>query len=181
MPVAAEYIKKFSGLIITSKFAADSMEKAPYYSMPVWVVGNASAEIMAGKGYKIMDCCPNVRALLHSLPPSLYEKILYLSGDYITTEMPKGITRKILYQVSYRDSLSKQQVSRYKKGIDYIVLYSENCAKTLLRLLIEYNLVNSLVNANIIVISSKVKDALNNNFKNIIVAQGAESMLRFIK
>jgi hypothetical protein len=46
--------------------------------------------------------------------------------------MPFGITRKILYKTIYLESLSKNEITRYKQGIDYIVLYSENCAKALL-------------------------------------------------
>ena len=74
-------------------------------------------------------------------------------------------------------------MTRYKEGIDYIVLYSENCAKTLLKLLIENNLVNYLGNTTYIAISSKVARAasLEQVFKNVVVCHDSDSMLKHIE
>ena len=95
--------------------------------------------------------------------------------------MPLGVTRKILYKTIYLKLLSENEITRYKQGIDYIVLYSENCAKTLLKLLIENNLMNYLGNTTYIAISSKVARVFERVFKNVVVCHDSDSMLKYIE
>ncbi len=180
-PVDAEYINKFSDLIITSNFAANNIPDAPRPYMSVWVVGQKSASELENKGYKVEFYASSADNLKKQFPEKLYKTMLYLSGYHITVNMPLGITRKILYKTKYLESLSIKQVTRYKQGIDYIVLYSENCAKTLLKLLVENNLVNYLENTTIIAISSKVGKVLEQVFKNVVVSHGSDSMLKHIE
>ncbi|MCF8494102.1 MAG: uroporphyrinogen-III synthase [Rickettsiaceae bacterium] len=179
--VEAEYINQFSDLIITSNFAAHNIPDAPRDNMPVWVVGEKSANILKNKGYKVKCYASNVENLKRRIPDYLYNKMLYLSGDHITVSMPLGTTRKILYKTIYLKLLSENEMTRYKEGIDYIVLYSENCAKTLLKLLIENNLVNYLGNTTYIAISSKVARVFEQVFKNVVVCHDTDSMLKYIE
>lgn len=178
--VGADYINKFSDLIITSNFAANNIPNAPRLDMPVWVVGEKSAIMLESKGYKVEFYAPSAENLKRQLPEKLYETMLYLSGDHITVDMPYGVTRKVLYKTKYLEYLSEKEVVRYKEGVDYIVLYSENCAKALLKLLVENNLVNYLENAAIIAISSKVAKVFEQVFKNVVVCHDSQSMLKHI-
>jgi len=180
-PVKAEYINQFSDLIITSNFAANNIPDAPRANMPVWVVGEKSANILKNKGYKVEFYASSGENLKRQIPDNLYNTMLYLSGEYITVNMPFGITRKILYKTIYLESLSEKDVIRYKEGIDYIVLYSENCAKTLLKLLVENNLVNYLEKTTCIAISSKVARVFEQVFKNVVVCHDSDSMLKHIE
>ncbi len=183
-PVEADYINKFSDLIITSNFAANNIPNSPRSGMPVWVVGEKSASSLENKGYKVAFYAASAenlkKQILDNLGPR-YKTMLYLSGDHITVNMPSEITRKILYKTEYLESLSEKEVIRYKEGIDYIVLYSENCAKTLLKLLVENNLVNYLENTAIIAISSKVGKVFGQAFKNVVVCHDSQSMLKYIE
>ena len=183
-PVEADYINKFSDLIITSNFAANNIPNAPRSGMPVWVVGEKSASSLENKGYKVAFYAASAenlkKQILDNLGPR-YKTMLYLSGDHITVNMPSEITRKILYKTEYLESLSEKEMIRYKEGIDYIVLYSENCAKTLLKLLVENNLVNYLENTAIIAISSKVGKVFGQAFKNVVVCHDSQSMLKYIE
>ncbi len=180
-PVEAEYINKFSNLIITSNFAANNIPNAPRSDMSVWVVGEKSANSLKNKGYKVEHYASSAENLKKQLPEKLPKTTLYISGDHITVNMPSEITRKILYKTEYLESLSEKEVIRYKEGIDYIVLYSENCAKTLLKLLVENNLVNYLENTAIVAISSKVGKVFRQVFKNVVVCHDSQSMLKYIE
>ncbi|GAB4163246.1 MAG: palindromic element RPE1 domain-containing protein [Rickettsiaceae bacterium] len=179
--VTAEYINIFSGLVITSNFAARNVPKPLKDAMPVWVVGEKSADMLRKKGYHIQFCAPSAELLRGHIPSHLPKGVLYLSGNHISVEMPEFVTRKVIYEVTYLNALSREQVLRYKQGIDYILLYSENCAKTLLRLLVENNLLNYLENTTIIAISSKVGSVFGNNFKNVVVAHSSELVVKYIK
>ena len=59
-------------------------------------------------------------------------------------------------------------------GIDYILLYSQNCAKTLVKLLTKYNLINILKNTIVITISAKVANIVNIYFSNVVYVEQAE-------
>ena len=180
-PVKAEYINQFSDLIITSNFAANNIPIAPRADMPVWVVGEKSANTLKNKGYKVKFYASNVENLKRQIPDNLCSRMLYLSGDHISMNMPLGVTRKILYKTIYLKLLSENEITRYKQGIDYIVLYSENCSKTLLKLLIENNLMNYLGNTTYIAISSKVARVFERVFKNVVVCHDSDSMLKYIE
>ena len=66
-PVEAEYINKFSNLIITSNFAANNIPNAPRSDMSVWVVGEKSANSLKNKGYKVEHYAPSAENLKKQL------------------------------------------------------------------------------------------------------------------
>jgi len=95
--------------------------------------------------------------------------------------MPMHITRKIFYKVLYREFLSNKQLLRYKQGVDYVLLYSENCAKTLVKLLLENDLMNYLENTTYIVISSKVEKVIKSHFQKTEIRQGTDLILEYLE
>jgi len=180
-PIDFSILEDYKDVIITSNFAANNLPQAPSDVMYAWVVGAKSARILESKGYKIRFCAPDAITLKQQIPAEIYENTIYLSSNHITVNMPLHITRQIFYNVSYLESLSKEQILRYKKGVDYILLYSENCAKTLMKLILENDLLNYLENTTIIAISSKIEMVVKSHFRNRVVCSGDDLILKYLK
>lgn len=174
-------LNNYTDVIITSIFAANNLPVAPSTGLSAWVVGEKSAMILEKKGYKVKFFAKDADTLKRQIPSDIYENTLYLSSDHIMVNMPIAVSRRIFYKVTYRESLSSSQILRYKQGIDYILLYSRNCANTLVKLILETNLVNYLESTTIIAISSKVKVEVQQYFSNVVVCPGADSMLEYLK
>ncbi len=193
-------LDEYTDLVITSPFAAKKVPINLDNTCYAWVVGEYSRDILRNKGYKIRCCAPNATELkkeLQSLWPSILSKasrvalrdgvensnsgalIVYLSSNNITLEMPVFVKRKVFYNVLYKKSLSEAEIKRFKHGIDYILLYSENCAKTLLQLLLENDLLKYLEKTTIVAISSKVGNVLEGYVKNIKICDSSEGIIGF--
>jgi uroporphyrinogen-III synthase len=173
----------FTDIIITSFFMADAMPHSSTIAsdMSVWVVGEKSSDILRKKGYKIMFCTESVNHLKQNIPSHIYKNAVYLSSDHITVDMPAECVRSILYKVTYRNFISNHAVMRYREGVDCILLYSENCAKTLMNLIKENYLKNYLANSTYIVISSKVERVVKRYFDKVVVCNNADAMLEYLK
>jgi uroporphyrinogen-III synthase len=172
---------KFQNVLVTSIFVAYELPKLQDRAMDAWVVGIKSAKILESKCYRIKFVAPDAENLKRQIPEDIYLSTIYPSSDHISVKMPVHITRKIFYKVLYRESLSNEQLLRYKQGIDYVLLYSENCAKTLVKLLLENDLINSLKNATYIAISSKVEKVIRNYFQKTEILQGTDLILKYLK
>jgi uroporphyrinogen-III synthase len=172
---------KFQNVVVTSIFVACELPKAQARGMDAWVVGIKSAKILKDKGYRIKFVALDAENLKRKIPKGIYYNTIYPSSDHISVKMPVHITRKIFYKVLYRESLSNEQLLRYKQGIDYVLLYSENCAKILVKLLLQNDLINSLKNATYISISSKVDKVIRNHFQKTEILQGTDLILEYLK
>ncbi|MDG1437317.1 MAG: uroporphyrinogen-III synthase [Rickettsiaceae bacterium] len=189
-PFDISELRGYENLIITSYFAALNLpdrninmdaSDSLFSDINAWVVGMKSAKLLEAKGYKVQFCASSAEELKQNIPKEIYDSTIYLSSDHITVSMPEEIERKIFYTVKYKESLSSEQLSRYKNGIDYILIYSTNCAKTLIKLLVQNNLMNYLENTMLIVISSKVEKVVKRHFRNVQVCQGADLMLDYLE
>lgn len=164
----------YSNIIITSKYAAKKIYVAmnklnknniDYGIINFWVVGKESATILDSlDNILIKYVAHNVKNLIGNIPESIYRDMIYLSADQITMQLPKQIVRLIIYQVSYRSSLNQELIEMIG-AVDYILLYSKNCANTLITLLDKYHLINQLKNTIVITISHKVASVIQPYFK----------------
>lgn len=166
----------YSDIIVTSKRAAQVLAPCNH-DKNAWVVGNSSADILRKKNYNIKYVAESAFQLKEVLPKSIYSKAIYLRGNFITIDMPSKIETLEVYKVSYRDSVSEKEVSTLKNGVNFILLYSENCAKTLVKLIVRNDLLKYLENSVIIVISSKVEVVVKEYFKRTIVAAKPEEKI----
>lgn len=183
----ANILKNYSNIIITSKYAAiiinnlscrdlitassnklDSVDKSLDYKHNIWVVGDKSREILINKGFKIAYAGKNVDDLMQHFPADLYEQTIYLSSNEITKDLPDKIKRYIIYNVEYLNELPLSVVKELKNSVDFILLYSQNSAKTLLKLLGENNLLEYLQNSLVVAISLKVANIVRPFFKNVV-------------
>lgn len=176
-----ELDKYYTNVIITSKYAAtrcgllkSNETERQLQRLKFWVVGPSSAAILREAGFVVEVVAVNVAKLLEILPKSIYSQSMYLSGDKISHNLPEEIKREIIYSVKYLDSFDPVTVDSLKKGVDYIFIYSTNCAKTLSYLLIKHNLLKLLENTIIIAVSSKVASELKPYFNNVIYCKDGD-------
>ncbi|RYE06538.1 MAG: hypothetical protein EOP33_05040 [Rickettsiaceae bacterium] len=164
-------INRYTSIIVTSKHAAKIIVNSSLAYrkavINVWVVGDNSAMILKQAGFKIEFIAINVEHLITNLPQSLYNKMIYLSANIITQMLPKEIKRLIIYLVKYNIKLSPNKVSIFKQGIDYILLYSKNCANTLIQVMNRYHLYK-LKKSTIIALSSKIAQEISPYFDNVL-------------
>lgn len=164
-------VSKYKNIIITSKRAAEiiSCNSLVYKNSEVsaWVVGNSAAQILQEAGLNIQFIALNVEQLIINLPKSIYSEMIYLSSNMITKALPKKIRRLIIYKVKYNTKLSKNEVDTFAQGVDYILLYSKNCAKTLIQVINKYQL-HKLKNSTLITLSLKIAKELYSYFNNVL-------------
>lgn len=171
-------LKNYSDIIITSKHAAMLCVHGKQdigirdIKINAWVVGSKSAEILRSAGFIVKYIAETVEDLLANLPPNIYNRAIYLSSNEITTALPPAIRRQIIYKVKYLDSLKLEQLEAINKGLDYILLYSKNCARTLLKLFKQYNLLKLMENTILITVSLKVAKEVKTYFKNVVYCDG---------
>jgi uroporphyrinogen-III synthase len=175
-------LNRYTDIIITSKHAANLLPHLTYgKKIFASVVGEISAGILKEKGYIIRQIADSANDLKNQIPAGLYHQMVYLSANIISTPMPGKIDRRILYNVIYRDSLPTNINARLQKGIDFIPLYSENCAKTLIKLLLENNLLKYLENTVVIGISSKVEQVIKPYVSHRIACKTPSEMIQILK
>jgi uroporphyrinogen-III synthase len=180
LPLNDSKITNYSDIIITSYFAANNAPDAKDKLKRAWVVGESSSKLLQKKGYEIMFCGADAAGLQQKLAKTSLQKPIYLSGNNITIDMPPNIERQIFYNTYYKKDLSELEIQQFKSGLDCILLYSENCAKTLLQLLLENDLVKYLENTTIVAISSKVARVVKNHFKNVKICTDSSQMIEFL-
>lgn len=163
-------------IIVTSKRAAQVLAPCDK-DKNAWVVGNSSADILRKKNYNIKYVAGSAAELKEALPKSIYPKAIYLKGNFITIDMPPEVETLEVYKVRYKDSVSEKEISMLKNGVDFILLYSENCAKTLVKLIVGNDLLKYVENSVIIAISSKVEAVVKEYFKRTNVAARPEDLL----
>lgn len=157
----------YSNIIITSKYAAAIIAEYEL-NHNIWVVGDKSKQLLENKSFKIAYTAKNVDDLIQHFPSDLYKQTIYLSSNEITKDLPDKIKRYIIYNVEYLNELPLSVVKELKNSVDFVLLYSQNSAKTLLKLLNEYNLLEYLQNSLVIAISLKVANIVTPFFKNVV-------------
>lgn len=132
------------------------------------MVGDKSKQLLENKSLKIAYTAKNVDDLIQHFPSDLYKQTIYLSSNEITKDLPDKIKRYIIYNVEYLNELPLSVVKELKNSVDFVMLYSQNSAKTLLKLLNENNLLEYLQNSLVIAISLKVANIVRPFFKNVV-------------
>ncbi|QQV75243.1 hypothetical protein H6P87_00793 [Rickettsia tillamookensis] len=149
------------------KFDVPNLEVSKVYDLKqdIWVVGSKSKRLL---GKKVVYTAKNVEDLIKHFPPDLYEQAIYLSSNEITKDLPNKIARHIIYNVEYLNELPVSIVKEFENNIDFILLYSQNSAKTFLRLLLQNNLLEYLQDSLVVAISLKVANIVRPFIKNVV-------------
>ena len=175
--IVFDEICKYSNIIITSKHAAKILAKhreSFENHTRFFVVGELSAEILRSSGLDIACVGVDVDDLIVQIPENLQKDAIYLSSNEITQELPKLIKRHVIYKVKYKSVLNSKEIELLNNKVDYILLYSQNSAKTLMKLLEAENLIKTLQNTTILAISTKVAKEVLPYFKKIIYCEKGE-------
>ncbi len=169
-------IRKYEYLVISSKYTARILlEKARDFILKdrvkFFVIGNSSAEILSESGYLVEKIFFNAQELfcyVHKILDSKY--VLYLSGNYFTLKPNKNIEHMVLYDVEYTNTISSYLLKHItKKEIDFVLLFSENSAKTFISLSSKYYVEEFFQNSVFLVISNRILSYVKNYFPNVIV------------
>ena len=170
--------------IITSKFLAQHFPINTHSKLKVLVVGEVSASILEEKKYMVELCAENaeqIKTHLESQGILRASKIIYFCGDNISTPMPNFVEQYEVYKVDYKQDLTHQQIASFQSPLSYIMLYSEQSAKTLLQLIVKYNLQSYLNDTIIICISDKVSKIFNHLCDQIVIRSTNEQMISYVK
>jgi uroporphyrinogen-III synthase len=164
----SEILSNYSNIIITSKHAVKLLISQAQKHIPgdIWVIGDSSKTILEDHGLKVVYAGKNVSDIIAHFPANLYTKAIYLSASEITQDLPSQIKRKIIYNVKYLNKLPN--IEQFKVNISYILLYSHNSAKTLVKLLLQNNLFEFLQNSTVIAISLRVANIIRPFIKNVL-------------
>lgn len=173
LPLNSTILHNYVNIIVTSKFAARILAGHQEVEQKnVWIVGNSSKLILEQRNFVVRYVATNIQDLLENIPQEIYEQTIYLSSNEITQDLPQKIKRHIIYQVQYATQL--YQIAEIEKGINFILLYSQNSTKTFIELLIKNNLLKLLDNSLVITISEKVANIIRYFAKNVVYCDNGQ-------
>ena len=96
-------------------------------------------------------------------------KLLYVSGELITTNLHKQlidedyqVERIVNYNVEHITELDLKFIDQLKKNMPNIIyVYSQNSAKSLLKIIKKYELIDYWMNTNLMCLGEKTSSVLN--------------------
>ena len=111
----------------------------------------------------------NLKELIQQNLSVKNNKILYVSGDIVSCPLDKelisegyNVERLINYTVKHIENLDLSFLESLKKDMPNLVyVYSENSAKSFLKLIKKYDLVDYWMNTNLMCIGEKTSSVLN--------------------
>lgn len=158
---------EYSDIVISSPRAARRI-KGLLNDRPqnLWIVGESSINSLKGLKNKNIKTFLDFGALENFLKDREGE-FLYLSSDFISKEPPKNFRRLIAYKTLYSSEISDRALAELSGGVDYICLYSANCAKVFINLLKKYDLLGKLENSYIIALSYRIAEIVEPYFGKI--------------
>ena len=164
----------YSGIIFTSansvKFLdTNNIDKSIF----CFCVGSATEKKALEKGFQNLYAADgnvdNLKEIILQNYDKKNGKILYLSGEKLSFNLHKKLTdedyqveRVINYNVEHIQEFEKNFIDQLKQSIPEIIyVYSQNSAKSLLKIIKKYDLVDYLVNTNLMCIGEKASSELN--------------------
>ncbi|MEK6734246.1 MAG: uroporphyrinogen-III synthase [Pseudomonadota bacterium] len=167
-----EVIKKFDGIIITSRNALDSIFNLNK-EIKLYIVGKQTAEYANILDFKNVQFAGETITELKKII-NQKDNLLYCSGDNVTDDLKgyKNIKRIIVYNSNPIKEISNNIIDFfYEKETKVISLFSLKTAENLLYLLNKYNLLLYCDKIILLALSSKIAAVFNDiKFKKILVA-----------
>jgi uroporphyrinogen-III synthase len=175
LPTDWQQIKKYSYIVVTSKFAARIVAKSILSPVKALVVGSESANILAqNPNISVQEVFLSVDALLAALMRCevLANDMVYLSGSVVKRNLPGLIKRYIIYDTVYALKMPYQLVQMIKNmEIKALMLYSENSAKTFLNLCIQNDILSYARKIPAIVLSYDIKKVIDYDIEHILYCE----------
>jgi uroporphyrinogen-III synthase len=177
--------KGVKDIIATSKFAAKILSEEYHHFSNIYVVGVNSARIvstnpMLNIGYIGKDAADIKNHFERLKLPK--DELVYFSGNNISTEFGFG-QRVIIYDAIYTKEISDEVVHRIAKGVEYILLYSKNCADNLISLLSKHDLLQKVGNSVVISLSENIGSNIRKYFLDVIYPDepDSEEMIKLLR
>jgi uroporphyrinogen-III synthase len=171
-----------SHIIITSKYAAKIVTRHCSVNAKCWVVGLESASILRQNScieitfiaQNLQDLLKHIESIRASEGDAFFSSSLYLSGSIITKDLPAYITRQVIYATHYIKELPRNVINAITKGqVQYIMVYSKNCAINLIALLKANNLLSHIRTSVVIAISERVANIFDGIAKDTVYSHSA--------
>ena len=164
----------YSGIIFTSANAVEFLDtKYINKNIHCFCVGAATENKALKKGFQNVYAAEgNVENLKEIIIRNFNKKIgklLYVSGETISLNLHKQLTnedytveRIINYTVDHVDEIDQNFIEKLKITMpDIIYVYSQNSAKSLLKIIKKYELVDYWMNTNLMCLGEKTSSVLN--------------------
>ena len=167
-------IYNHNSIIFTSSNAIRFLDlKNINKNVPCFCVGSHTEKTARSTGFQnVFAADGNVRNLKELIQQNLSakdSKILYISGDVVSYPLDKdlisegyNVERLINYTVKHNENLDQSFLKSLKSDMPNLVyVYSENSAKSFLKLIKKYELVDYWMNTNLMCIGEKTSTVLN--------------------
>ncbi len=165
---------EYSGIIFTSSNAIKNLNlKDLNKNIYCFCVGGATEEQAKKSGFqKIFSANGNVNNLkeiiLQNFRPS-EGKLIYVSGETISLELDKkliqqnyNVERLINYKTNQIEKFDNSMIEKLKNGVpDIVYVYSENSARSFLKLIKNYALSDIWMDTSLMCIGEKTSAVLN--------------------
>ena len=164
----------FNAIVFTSSNAIRFLDlKNINKNILCFCVGSYTEKTARSNGFQnVFAADGNVRNLKELMQQNLSlknNKILYVSGDVVSYPLHKelisegyNVERLINYTVRHNENLDLSFLESLKKDMPNLVyVYSENSAKSFLKLIKKYELVDYWMNTNLMCIGEKTSSVLN--------------------
>ena len=142
-------------------------------SIYCFCVGSATEKEALNKGFQnVYAADGNVNNLKEIIIQNYNKKkgkLLYVSGELITTNLHKQLIDKdyqveriVNYNVEHITELDLKFIDQLKKNMPNIIyVYSQNSAKSLLKIIKKYELIDYWMNTNLMCLGEKTSSVLN--------------------
>jgi uroporphyrinogen-III synthase len=179
--VILENFEDVSACILTSFNAIDGFLSAKIAkNVTIFVLSEKIAQEIAKNGYENVKFSPKNRVnelekMVFAANLSKNGKILYFCGNYITKNITNNFIKNgflaqdiLSYEVSYSENFSDQFLQEIKvKKFDFVLCFSKNAAKNLMKLIKKNNLLENFKESVIMGMSDEiVQEIKNQGFNN---------------
>tara|TARA_B100000700_G_scaffold202126_1_gene222266 strand:- start:4795 stop:5493 length:699 start_codon:yes stop_codon:yes gene_type:complete len=184
----------YSAIIFTSSNSLKNLNSGNINkTIKCFCVGSTTEKFARSLGFQnVYAANGNARALRELILRNHEKtdgKILYISGEFISSNLDKNlktegydITRIINYTVYHNNEIKIEVIEKLKKNIpDIVYIYSENSAKSFLKTIKKYQIIDSWMNTNLMCIGEKTSSVLNEiKWKKIFLfSPGEEEFLLY--
>ncbi len=165
---------KYNGIIFTSTNAIKNLDsKMIDKNINCFCVGEVTESYAKKIGFqKIFSANGNVNNLKEIILRNFKSsdgKLLYVSGETISFELDKrlisqnyNVERLVNYKTNHIEKFDNILIEKLKKKIpDIVYIYSENSAKSFLKLINNYDLKNLWMNTSLMCLGEKTSAVLN--------------------
>ena len=165
---------EYSGIIFTSSNSVKYLDtKNIDKSINCFCVGSSTEKYVLKKGFQnVFAADGNVENLKEIIIQNFNNKsgkLLYLSGEMIASNLHKQLAaedylveRVINYKVEHIEKFGRDFIGELKNSIPQVVyVYSENSAKSLLKIIKKYDLIDYWMNTNLMCLGEKTSAVLN--------------------